>query len=155
MIWNRRYIHYKMNTISTDILKTFYENNNKTFYPELSVQVSSISDYIEKIKNNAEIFEAYDNDLLIGVVAIYLNNLETKTGFITSVIIDKEYHKNGIGSELIKNAINYAKEKGFKKITLEVFSNNVLAIKLYSKNGFVKKAGNCKDNGFINMELVL
>jgi ribosomal-protein-alanine N-acetyltransferase len=110
---------------------------------------------VEKMKKNADVFEAYDNDLLIGVVSVYLNNFTTKIGFITSVLIDTEYQGKGIANRLLKISIDFAKEKGFEKIILEVFNSNINAIKLYTKNKFEKVTEECESNNFIKMELML
>lgn len=55
---------------------------------------------------------------------------------ITNIVVKKDYRKNGIGNELLTRLITLAKENGKDKITLEVNSTNLAAIKLYEKNGF-------------------
>jgi len=44
--------------------------------------------------------------------------------------------RKGIGSILLKNQIEFAKQNGFKKIGLSVSKTNILAIKSYKKFGF-------------------
>ena len=48
----------------------------------------------------------------------------------------KEYRGIGIGSAMMDYMISWAKEKGYKKISLSVFSTNQPAINLYRKFGF-------------------
>lgn len=50
----------------------------------------------------------------------------------------KKYWNKGIGSQLMKMLLNWAKEKGFEVIDLEVRSDNLAAIHLYEKYGFQK-----------------
>jgi ribosomal protein S18 acetylase RimI-like enzyme len=128
----------KRNTISLEKLYNFYAENTEVFIPSLTVQVSSLPEYVHKLKKYATLFEAYDGSLLVGLVAIYLNNLETKTGFITSVIVIPMYQNNGIANILMKNVIDFAKVEGFVKISLEVFKENIKAISLYQKYRFNK-----------------
>lgn len=52
------------------------------------------------------------------------------------ISVRKPYWGKGIGSALMSEALRIAKEKGFKKIQLEVMANNERAIKLYEKFGF-------------------
>lgn len=52
----------------------------------------------------------------------------------------KSEWNNGIGTELMKHIIDYAKENGIEIINLEVRSDNSAAIHLYEKFGF-KKTG--------------
>ena len=55
---------------------------------------------------------------------------------ITNIVVKKDFRKKGIGNELLEQLIKLAKENGKGKITLEVNSTNLAAIKLYEKNGF-------------------
>lgn len=52
------------------------------------------------------------------------------------ISVRKPYWGKGIGSALMSEALRIAKQKGFKKIQLEVMENNERAIKLYEKFGF-------------------
>jgi ribosomal protein S18 acetylase RimI-like enzyme len=156
----------KRNTISLEKLYNFYEENVETFIPSLTTQVASLPKYVHKLKRYATLFEAYEGSQLVGLAAIYLNNLETKIGFITSVIVTPEYQNNGIANMLIKNVVDFSKGEGFVKIGLEVFKENVKAINLYRKYKFNKihpppphqfkiHSNQYKDSNFIKMELVL
>lgn len=51
--------------------------------------------------------------------------------------VHQDFRKRGIGTRLINEAINRAKDKGLERIELEVFASNTPAIKLYEKTGFV------------------
>lgn len=55
---------------------------------------------------------------------------------ITNIVVRKDFRKKGIGNELLTELIKLAKENGKEKITLEVNNTNLVAIKLYEKNGF-------------------
>ena len=55
---------------------------------------------------------------------------------IMNIVTKKTKRNMGIGYALLSSLINIAKEKGIKKITLEVNENNVSAIHLYKKIGF-------------------
>lgn len=55
---------------------------------------------------------------------------------ITNIVVRKDFRKKGLGNELLTELIKLAKENGKEKITLEVNNTNLVAIKLYEKNGF-------------------
>lgn len=55
---------------------------------------------------------------------------------ITNIVVRKDFRKKGIGNELLTELIKLAKENDKEKITLEVNNTNLVAIKLYEKNGF-------------------
>lgn len=76
------------------------------------------------------------SDKTEGLIAFYANNYETKTAFITSVLVSSESRGKGIGSGLVEACENICRENGFEKITLEVHSDNSIAISLYEKFGY-------------------
>lgn len=53
-----------------------------------------------------------------------------------SVAVAPEARGTGIGQALLDKAVEYAAERGFREITLEVSSANTAALGLYRKNGF-------------------
>ena len=55
-----------------------------------------------------------------------------------SVSVRKEYWNKGIGSQLLLEIINFAKENSFEIIELQVRNDNFSAIHLYEKFGFKK-----------------
>ena len=53
-----------------------------------------------------------------------------------NIVTKKDKREKGIGSALLQEIINFAKQKKAKTITLEVNENNKPAIKLYEKFNF-------------------
>ena len=142
-------IKNRINTASLEKLMTFFHEVDNLFVPPLRTHVNSIDEYAIKLKDNADVFEAWSGDELIGIAAVYLNNNATKVGFITSVVVLKEYQKLGIARVLIRIAIEYAKKKGFKRLELEVNKDNERAYNLYSEFGFTVEV---TDNGRMRLE---
>ena len=72
---------------------------------------------------------------------------------LNNIFVLQEYRNSGIASSLMEYMINQGKNKNINNITLEVREDNISAIKLYEKYGFIKKAirtnyyGNC--NGIL------
>ena len=48
-----------------------------------------------------------------------------------------KYRGKGVGSKLLKATINHAWEQGLKRLELEVFSSNQIAVRMYEKHGYV------------------
>lgn len=71
------------------------------------------------------------------------------------ISVRKPYWGKGIGSALISEALRIAKQKGFKKIQLEVMEHNERAIRLYKKFGFEvegrKKKAICMDGQYFDL----
>ena len=87
---------------------------------------------------------------MIGLIAAYFNDTTNYSGYITTVSLIEKYIGSGIASELMNICMSYAKRCNFKEINLEVHKDNIKAIHLYHKFGFLDFAN--KDN-FILMKL--
>jgi len=110
-------------------------NCSDLFIPPLTVDLN-IDSYSQKIIDKADTFEAWNRDRLIGLVAAYCNNVESKEAFITNVSILKAFNNMGIASELLSICIQYVESIKFRDIRLKVRRNNTIARKLYTKHNF-------------------
>ena len=128
-------IEYTVNTASEGTISEHLRKCDGDFNPPLSQQVD-IKDYARKIKLNAVLFEAWSNNTLVGLVAIYCNDKEQRTAFVTSVSVLKNWTGNGIAMELMAIFLEKMQNIGVKKISLEVGVNNHSAINLYEKKRF-------------------
>ena len=140
--------------IKTALYKNIVEHLTKCancFSPSLNTYVE-IDKYGKKIFDYAITFESWDSNKLVGLVAVYYNNNETKAGFITNISVLKEYQGTGIASKLIKNAIDFGRKNAFIKLMLEININNTKAVKLYKKHGFAVVEKN-KNNIIMNKEI--
>ena len=101
------------------------------FVPSLEMYVD-IPSYSKKIHQRATKFEIIEYIDLVGLIALY-TDLDTKTGFITNVSVERK----GISRELMSSCIQYAWSIGLTKIHLEVHKDNFRAIRFYEKSGFI------------------
>ena len=97
----------------------------------------NIEEYSKKLFANSVTFEAWTDKIIIGLIAAYFNDTINKTGYITTVSLMKGYMGSGIASELMILCLGYAKRYNFKEINLEVHKDNIKAIRLYHKFGFL------------------
>lgn len=88
--------------------------------------------YLDKLIKDfeGEIIIDIDKNKLIGNIFI---NCTKEKGFITNLIVQKEYRRQGFGSMLLKDAIDK-----YNAIDLTVDIHNINAIKMYEKYGFKK-----------------
>ena len=68
--------------------------------------------------------------------AIFFEEIYEKVD-IDYVIVNNNYRRKGVASKLLEYLIDYCKEKSISNITLEVNENNIAAINLYKKHGFI------------------
>lgn len=141
-------IIYKLKTATEKSIYLHLKECNNEFFPPLDEKVN-INEYAKKIFEKAITFEAWDNNRLTGLIAAYFNNMESHSAFITNVSVTKKNMGLGIASRLLYNCMEYARQKGFKEIQLEVNKENAPAINFYRKFNFI----NCgSDSDTMNMK---
>lgn len=106
------------------------------FIPPLSGRVE-IGAYARKIHRHSERFEAWAGDALIGLLAIYCDDLERHVAYITNVSVIESPPSARIASRLLATGIEYLTKIRFQGVELEVNGNNSRAIRLYERHGFV------------------
>ena len=62
--------------------------------------------------------------------------LGAKVSILEDMIVSEKFQKEGIGSKLLQDAINFARQQKCQRITLLTDKSNTLAHKFYAKNGF-------------------
>ena len=100
-------------------------------------QILNIPDY-------AIYVSAFEGDILCGIASMYAIAGE---GQIMNLAVRDSYRRRGIANGLMNELILYALDKNCDIITLEVAEDNLSAISLYEKCGFVSVG---KRNGFYN-----
>ena len=136
-------LNYHCQKADTNDVLAHLKRCDSKFIPTLSSRLD-IENYARKITSNAQTFEAWDNDEMVGLIAIYSNSTDRLRAFITSVSVLPDWHGKGIANQLLKNCILSMRNLGFKYIELEVVSRNEAAVALYLKYGFTITG--CNDN---------
>lgn len=90
--------------------------------------------YVVRMCKNAHILKMERNYQVIGICAVYVNQLPT--AHITFFGIYDEYENCGYGKVLLNYALDYMRNLGATRVTLETDSTNASAKSLYLKNGF-------------------
>ncbi len=116
-------------------------NCKDEFIPALDKTVD-IEAYSKKIVENAITFEAWEKENLTGLIAVYCNDLNKKTAFITNVSVLNKFSGRGIAGRLLTACVKYVTYKNFKTIRLQVNQKNKQAINLYKKHNFEETSVN-------------
>lgn len=82
-------------------------------------------------------FLAFDDNFVVGYVSIVFPKFKKLKGnaYLT-IAIREAYRGRGVGSALMQKAEEYAKEKGVRRMELEVFGKNERAFDLYKKRSY-------------------
>ncbi|WP_337966661.1 GNAT family N-acetyltransferase [uncultured Flavobacterium sp.] len=124
--------------------KLFLKERQNTFH-WLDSEEFQLNDFDRYTKGEV-ILVAILDDIPVGFISIWM-----KDNFIHHLYIDQKYQGNGIGTELLKAAIQKTK----LPITLKCLENNTKAVEFYLKKGFFAvERGQSDHGGYILFELL-
>lgn len=130
------------------------ENRTKFIYDGIISSEQQINWYESyKIKNNDLMFIVSESSsgILFATVSLYdidFTNLSAEFGRI--MIGEEDYKGKGLGAKITSAIVNYAfEELNLKNVYLEVFSDNLSAIKTYEKAGFKFESESCMNNKLV------
>ena len=128
-------INYTLNRSNVAEITTHLLRADATFEPPLSSRVK-IREYAQKLHDKAERFEAWLNQDLVGLVAVYCNHQAGGKTFVSSVSVLSECQGQGIAGQLMRQCIENVQNLGLKQIDLEVNQRSLAALAFYRKLGF-------------------
>ncbi len=76
-----------------------------------------------------------------GIAAAYLDEQDRGQAQLTSMWVDPEHRRNGVGRALIEAIRAWAVNRGARRLRLTVTSSNLAAIEFYERNGFSMTGG--------------
>ena len=127
-------IHFAFNESTLPDLLVHLQRADSSFMPPLSQRVD-IPAYASKLLAKALRFEAWAEDELIGLVAVYADH-ERGQLFISNVSVEQAWQGQGIARKLMDPVLLHAKTSGIGTLSLEVNPDNQPAIRLYTTLGF-------------------
>lgn len=127
-------IIYKKNSSSYNDIEAHLNRVSDAFIPSLRTYIS-IPEYSKKLSLNAQLFEAYHQTELIGLIAGYHVH-EKATFYISNVSVDTIFTGKGIIKHLFTLVYHYCNDHSINTISLQVYKQNTRAIAIYFKQGF-------------------
>lgn len=113
----------------TDISKIWYDELGKIWMPAIGIpEIQSL--YHQELKQDFPLtYIALDEGASVGACTLQLHDdiRPDLSPWIESVVVDKNYQRQGIGKMLLDVAVVKAKELGFKKIYLFAFDPAISA----------------------------
>jgi len=106
----------------------------KICFKEENFHKKQLKYLLQRAKSIALVAEIEDK--LIGSLIILLRS-HILNARIYSLDVHPAFRRQGLASLLMDTVLGLLKEKGFKKITLEVGVNNIAARNLYRSKGFI------------------
>jgi len=127
----------EINKMLTDLIQDERKNYDSNINENYKVQ-----EFYEKLidDENKIILVARDNDIILGYVYGFIqdngNLFNNKIVKLDALFVKEQYRGNGIARSLMKEFINWAREKEVSYVELSVCKDNTNAIKLYENEGF-------------------
>ena len=107
---------------------------------------------LDNVRDKNPQFVALDGNTVVGwcVIAPKLKPIYEHTGVLGMGIVEG-YRGRGIGNALINTTLTAARQRGLKRIELQVRENSLSAVTLFEKSGFVME-GVMRKHAFVDGE---
>lgn len=115
---------------------SFDKRGRYIIYPPISAGID-LNAYSEKLYAHASFVVCSDEKDVKGFTAFY-KNVEAKQLYVTLICVDKQFHGQGIGSQMLET-LESLKSEGFETVALEVLKTNQTAYHFYKKHGFIEQ----------------
>lgn len=90
---------------------------------------------VDNPNERCRFFVAEDEDEIVGYSRMHLYRWNN-SAFITTVLVDAEHRRKGIGTRLLKATEDFARESKARILMVDTPPDNAPALQLYFKNGF-------------------
>ena len=134
-----------------EIERVLYSCRNDFFNQNLN-NAEKIKELSEKFSKLGRVLAAFDEGIPAGFIAYYVNG-ETKTAYISMLILQKAYQGQGVGSMLLTEMLADCRNADQQKVRLEVAKQNENAIRFYEKKGFVREGQASENSDYYTLTL--
>ena len=132
---------YEVHKVHSDVRPDLFKAGSKKYTDDELRQILS--------DDSRPVFVAEKNGKVLGYIfCVYQQHIgnnsltDIKTLYIDDLCVDEAARNMNIGSLLYNYAVDYARENGFYNVTLNVWADNINAVKFYEKLGLkIQKIG--------------
>ena len=113
----------------------YHYNHRKDIFKKRTID--ELKEYVfEQIENGIKIIGYYKDNVLVGFLSYEIREKMNKVLWIDELVVTEKERGNGYGSLLMGEIKKISKIEKVKRIELNVFTFNDIAIKLYNKLGY-------------------
>ena len=132
---------YEVHKVHSDVRPDLFKAGSKKYTDDELKQILS--------DDSRPVFVAEKDGNVLGYIfCVYQQHIgnnsltDIKTLYIDDLCVDENARGMNIGRSLYNYAVDYARENGFYNVTLNVWADNVNAVKFYEKLGLkIQKIG--------------
>lgn len=126
-------IKIKKIIVLNDIEKILKKFDNG-FHVKIS-EKANLKEYSHKLYKFAHVYGAFFYGECIGFISFYINK-DTNISYLTLLAVEEKFQGKKVSQRLFEKYEEISFENNMKILKLEVFNENVRAVKFYKKNGF-------------------
>lgn len=115
-------------------------SHERDFIPDREKQMRGLRLILEQ-PNRGRIFVLRNERQIVAMINLLITISTAEGGFVLlleDLVVHPEHRGHGFGHRLLEYAINFAKEKGFSRVTLLTDKPNQQAQQFYLRHGFVE-----------------
>ena len=142
--WEAMQIHFRINTRTLLLEGNITQINN--LLEKLKREKVNLlrNDLVWTMKSSSIITAQKEDASVVGMATLtYPRKLTARFGTLEDVVVDEKYQHFGIADELIRIALELAKEARMRYVMLTSSPEKVAAIALYLKHGFKMGETDC------------
>ncbi|HPL68074.1 MAG TPA: GNAT family N-acetyltransferase [Smithellaceae bacterium] len=114
----------------------YYQHWEFDLFFESKVAIE-LADFLNHFNSSRDgLWVAYSGEQIVGSIAISGRDADTVGARLRWLIVASEQQNKGIGKRLMREAIGFCKEAGFKRVYLTTFGGLDAARNLYEREGF-------------------
>jgi len=125
--------------VLTDLLTDLF-TQEADFTPDREKQMRGLRLILEQ-PNRGRIFVLRNETKIIGMINLLITISTAEGGFVLlleDLVIHQDHRGQGYGAQLLRYAVDFAKQKQFLRITLLTDRPNERSKQFYLRNGFVE-----------------
>ncbi len=125
----------------SELLAMLFKEEHE-FYPDQENQHRGLGMILDNPSSGTVIVCEDTWNRSIPAMTVLLYTISTalggKVGILEDMIVDPSYCSHGIGSKMLRHALEFAEKTGLERVTLLTDGDNVKAHEFYRKNGFIR-----------------
>lgn len=116
----------------------YHYNQRKDIFKKRTID--ELKEYVfEQVEKGIKFIGYYKDNVLVGYTSYEIQQKLKKVLWIDELVVTEKERGNGYGSLLMEEIKKISKKEKVKRIELNVFTFNGIAIKLYEKLGYKKQ----------------
>ncbi|RAU23111.1 N-acetyltransferase [Paramagnetospirillum kuznetsovii] len=145
MLVRKLYAHER--SLYADHLKRLPDNDRRLRFASAAVSETWIDRYVDGIRDDDLILAAVESDKVVGAVHVAVNGAVAEIG----ISVDADHRATGMGSELLTQAVAFARNRRAEKLYTLCLSENRSMVALAKRSGMELHCDSGEAEAFLDL----